>query len=85
MEEILNLWGLEYSISQNFFSSLPIYEILIRNKASLEMGEQHDFILIDIFKSKKELEDFVDIWIEKMKSNIIYNDIYGTVRIKNKN
>lgn len=82
MEEILNFWGLEYSISQNFFCSLPMREILIRNRESLNAGEQHDFILIDIFNTKDELEKYVNIWIEKVKSNIIYNDVYGTVRIK---
>lgn len=82
MEEILYLWGLEYSISQNFFCSFPLFEILRRNRESIEAGEQHDFILIDIFRTKDELEKYVHIWIEKIKSNIIYNDVYGTVRIK---
>lgn len=75
-------WALEYSFNESTFFAAPLEEILSMNRRCFLEGWQHDFMILNLFETKEELEKYAEHIRGIVKRKILYTDIYARIRIK---
>lgn len=72
-------WALEYSFNNNSYAGLPLIEILKSNMENFKLGNQHDYSIIAIFRTKDELEEYFDQG-KIFSGRSLYEDMNGHLR-----